>query len=79
MGGPRGRGLPRAAWRSPRAFALLAAGLGSWQGGEGCCGVVQGREQGIVARVCVAAEPLGSCQADDIGSGVVADARGGWY
>ena len=37
--------------------------------------MVQGWEQGIAARVCVAAQPLGSSQAEDIGSGIVADAR----
>ena len=38
--------------------------------------MVQGRDQGVAAWVGVAAQPHGGCQAEDINSGVVADAGG---
>lgn len=38
--------------------------------------MMQGGDQGVPAGVCVAAEPKGSSQAEDVDSGVVADARG---
>lgn len=37
---------------------------------------MQGGDQGIAAGVCVAAQPEGSSQAEDVDSCIVADARG---
>ena len=38
--------------------------------------MLQGADYGVAAGVCVAAQPKGSCEAEDIDSGIVADARG---
>lgn len=37
---------------------------------------MQGGDQGVAAGVCVAAQPEGGSQAQDVDSGIVADARG---